>query len=96
MAGRLISGALCAAVVSAGITPRASQRIVIYGSTPGGVIAAVAAARSPGAPTVTLVDPYARVGGMCSSGLGATDEGDTFAIGGYAREFFVRVVSRCR
>ena len=78
---------LCAAESALTGTPH----IVVYGSTPGGVVAAVAAARSPGSAAVTLVDPYARVGGMCSSGLGATDEGDPAAIGGYSKEFFLRV-----
>jgi hypothetical protein len=61
----------------------------VFGSTPAGVIAAVAAARYGGA-SVTLLDPSPRVGGMCSGGLGVTDRGDTFAIGGLAREFFLR------
>jgi hypothetical protein len=61
----------------------------VFGSTPAGVLAAVAAARYGGA-AVTLLDPSPRVGGMCSGGLGVTDEGDPFAIGGLAREFFLR------
>lgn len=63
--------------------------VTIFGSTPAGVIAAVAASRYGGA-NVTLLDPSPRVGGMCSGGLGVTDQGDTFAIGGLAREFFIR------
>lgn len=52
-------------------------------------MAAVAASRF-GRAAVTLLDPSPRVGGMCSGGLGVTDQGDTFAIGGLAHEFFLR------
>jgi hypothetical protein len=62
--------------------------VLVYGSTPGAVMAAVAAARQ-GARTV-LVDPAPRVGGVCSGGLGHTDKGNPIVIGGYAREFFTR------
>lgn len=64
--------------------------VLVYGSTPGGVISAVSASRA-GADTVILLDPAMIVGGMSSNGLGQTDKGITFAIGGYANEFFVRV-----
>ena len=60
--------------------------VVVYGSTPGAVVSAVAAARQ-GARTV-LVDPAPRVGGMCSGGLGHTDRGNSIVIGGFAQEFF--------
>ena len=65
--------------------------VVVYGSTPGGIVAAVAAARLNATATVLLADPSPRLGGMCSGGLTYTDKGDTFAIGGIAHEFFVRV-----
>ena len=61
--------------------------MVVFGSTPGGVAAAVAAARS-GAAGVVLADPSPRVGGMCSGGLGNTDVGLSYAIGGVAADFF--------
>ena len=60
--------------------------VVVYGATPGGVIAAVAAARE--GKRVCLVEPGRHVGGMVSGGLGATDAGNRGAIGGYSREFF--------
>lgn len=62
--------------------------VVVYGSTPGAVMSAVAAARQ-GAQTI-LVDPAPRVGGMCSGGLGRTDRGNSVVIGGLAQEFFAR------
>ena len=67
-------------------------RVVVYGSTPGGVTAAAAAAR--GGASVTLVDPSPRLGGMVSGGLGYTDVGDAFAIGGLARAFFLAIRAR--
>ncbi len=63
--------------------------MVVYGGTAGGVIAAVAAARE--GRSVLLIEPGRHVGGMVSGGLGATDTGNRRAIGGYSREFFVRV-----
>jgi hypothetical protein len=62
--------------------------VLVYGSTPGGVMASVAAARH-GA-KVTLIDVSARVGGVCSGGLGQTDKGNPIVIGGLADEFFLR------
>lgn len=67
--------------------------VLVYGSTPGAVMSAVAAARR-GSRTV-LVDPAARVGGMCSGGLGQTDKGNPVVIGGLAREFFTRNRQQC-
>lgn len=67
----------------------ASPSVVVYGSTPAGIAASIAAAR--GGAAVTLVDPSPRVGGMCSGGLGSTDVGIEYAIGGIAHEFFTEV-----
>lgn len=63
--------------------------VAVYGGSAGGVIAAVAAARE--GKSVVLVEPGRHVGGMVSGGLGATDVGNSQAIGGYSREFFDRV-----
>ena len=65
-----------------------SADVVVYGGTPGGVVAAVAAARA-GA-RVVLVEPRTHVGGMIANGLGWTDRGDVGVIGGVAAEFFER------
>jgi hypothetical protein len=40
---------------------------------------------------VALLSFTPRIGGMCSGGLGWSDIGDSWVIGGYANEFFVRV-----
>mmetsp|Transcript_30837 Transcript_30837/g.92490 ORF Transcript_30837/g.92490 Transcript_30837/m.92490 type:complete len:702 (-) Transcript_30837:227-2332(-) len=79
---------------SAGAIP---PSVVVYGSTPGAVMTAVAAARTlavvrrSGPWNVTLLDPGPRLGGMCSGGLGSSDIGTPTVIGGLAHEFFVRV-----
>jgi lysophospholipase L1-like esterase len=63
--------------------------VVVYGGTSGGVVAAVQAARM--GRSVVLLAPGRHLGGMTSSGLGATDAGKKEAIGGIAREFYQRV-----
>jgi len=62
--------------------------VLVYGGTPGGVIAAVAAARA-GA-DVAVIEPSAHVGGMMTNGLSWTDRGDVSVIGGIVDEFFDR------
>ena len=73
-------------------TSPARYGVIVYGGTPAGIIAAVAAARQ-GA-RVALIEPSLRLGGMMAGGLGFTD----FAAGhrnlivsGLQREFFLRV-----
>jgi hypothetical protein len=63
----------------------------VYGATPGGISAAVAAARS-GA-RVALIEPRSHIGGMMSNGLNWTDVGDGGVIGGVAAEFFDRTAA---
>jgi hypothetical protein len=63
--------------------------VVVYGGTPAGIVAAVAAARE-GA-TVILVEPGHHLGGMVAGGLGATDHGNTNTVGGITREYFERI-----
>jgi hypothetical protein len=75
-----------------GAPVRAAEReydLVIYGGTPGGVTAAVQAARM--GKTAILIEPGKHLGGMTSGGLGATDIGNKAAIGGIAREFYQRI-----
>ena len=68
--------------------------ICVYGGTPSGVMAAVAAARL--GHTVSLVDINAHTGGVVSGGLVATDMGDRKTVGGLADEFFLRIVRHYR
>ena len=65
--------------------------VLVYGSTPGGIIAAVAASRH-GVGSVALLSQRANIGGMCSGGLGESDVGKCAdeVIGGLALEFFHR------
>jgi len=68
--------------------------VVVYGATPSGVMAAVAAARH--GHSVALIDINNHVGGVVSGGLVATDMGDPKTVGGLAGEFFQRVTRHYR
>ena len=87
MIGLLVGGA-CAD------EPAVTADVVVYGGTPAGVMAAVAAARQ--GHTVALIDINAHVGGVVSGGLVATDIGDRSTVGGLARDFFQRVATYYR
>ena len=63
--------------------------VVVYGATPAGIAAAVAAERA-GA-SVIVLEHGTRIGGMMASGLGHTDVGDNRTIGGFAAEVFHRI-----
>lgn len=63
--------------------------VAVYGGTPGGVAAAVQAARM--GRKVLLLSFNEHVGGMTSGGLTATDVGNKNAIGGMAMEFYERL-----
>ena len=74
--------------------PRQAPRTIVsdvcvYGGTSAGIAAAVTAARL--GRSVTVAAFGRRIGGLSASGLGATDSGETGAIGGLAREFYRRV-----
>jgi len=64
--------------------------VVVYGATPGGCAAAIAAARA-NASTI-LVEPTAHVGGLTAGGLGNTDLGlGGRELGGITAEFYARL-----
>src|SRR5436190_8246082 len=63
--------------------------VVVIGGTPGGIAAAVTAARL--GRTVALVEYHQHLGGMTTAGLGKTDVETPEAIGGLFREFIDRV-----
>jgi NADPH-dependent 2,4-dienoyl-CoA reductase/sulfur reductase-like enzyme len=66
--------------------------VVVYTASPGGVAAAIAAARE-GA-SVILVEPDPYIGGIIAQGgLCISDVGKTETIGGLARNFFDRVAA---
>jgi hypothetical protein len=62
---------------------------IVYGSTPSGIMAAIAASRK--GLKVAMLDRFPHVGGMMTGGLSYTDRGNTSTIGGLPREFFERV-----
>lgn len=74
------SGALAAAVLllSCGLNanPNTTADVIVYGSTPGGYCAAIAAARE-GA-SVILLEPTSHIGGMNTGGLSFSDSNQMF------------------
>ncbi len=70
-------------------SPLTAQDVVIYGGTPGGIAAAIAAARQ--GRSVTLVESHDHIGGMVTSGLGKSDVETRAMIGGLFVEFTKRV-----
>lgn len=78
-----------AATATAGAAEQSD--VVVYAASPGGIMAAVAAARD-GA-RVLVVEPTIYVGGIVAQGgLVLTDLGNESTIGGLAKEFFEQVV----
>lgn len=77
---------------AAALGPGASD-VVVYGATPAGVVAAVAAARAGAA--VRLVDPSAHVGGLLTSGLNTAEAEHMLpeSFSGLPLEFYRRVGS---
>ena len=65
--------------------------IVIYGSSPAAISAAVQAKRM--GKSVVVVTPDSRIGGLTTGGLGQTDIGNKSAFGGIALEFYRAVAS---
>src|ERR1700712_3493727 len=66
----------------------ASSEVIVYGATPAGITAAVAAAREK--LSVTLFEPTRWIGGMTAGGLSSSDTGNVETIGGLSQEFFTR------
>ena len=63
--------------------------IVIYGSSPAAISAAVQAKRM--GRSAVIVSPETRIGGLTTGGLGQTDIGNKSAFGGIALEFYKAV-----
>ena len=68
--------------------------VIVYGGTPAGISAAIAAARQ--GHDVALIDINAHVGGMVSGGLVDTDIGDRSTVGGLADDFLKRAANHYR
>jgi hypothetical protein len=75
--------------VEQGAPARHAFDVVVYGGTPGGVTAAIAAAGMDKKTALVSFDRH--VGGMTSGGLTATDIGKAASIGGLARAFYDRI-----
>lgn len=60
--------------------------VIVYGGTSAGVIAAYAAELS--GQEALLIEDNAHVGGLTTSGLGATDIGNKYAVQGISRQFY--------
>lgn len=71
------------------LAPAATYDVVIVGGTPGGIMAAVAAARQ--GKTAVLLERTEHVGGLPANGLGATDIATRGATTGLFSEFTNRV-----
>ena len=67
----------------------ASYDVVVYGGTSAAITTAVQVAKM--GKSVVVVSPDARLGGLSSGGLGATDSGNRTVIGGLSREFYHRL-----
>ncbi len=81
----------CVAVLLAGVSVLDAETfdVVVYGATPGGIAAAVTAARMNH--RVALAEYHRHIGGMSASGLGRSDIDTREAIGGLFREFVDKV-----
>ena len=87
-----VTGFLWGMIGLVNLARAAAADVVIFGGTPAGIIAGVAAARE-GA-TVVLIEPTRWIGGVVTGGLTRTDTGRADTIGGYPREFFARAAQR--
>lgn len=76
---------LIAAAMCVGAPPRQVD-VVIYGATPAGLAAAMAASRA--GVTVLVAEPTNSIGGMVTGGIGITDTGTPQFVGGLAKRFF--------
>ena len=86
-----IAGFLGVLLAVSGVAGEAAKRfdVVVVGGTPGGIMAAVAAAR--GGRSVVILDRNRHIGGLPANGLGATDIATRGATGGLFTEFVGRV-----
>ncbi len=85
MAACLVCGFL-----ASGATPAADGfGVVVYGSTPGGLAAAIGAAK--GGQDVLLIEPTERIGGMLTSGLSHSDFHSLESLSGTFLDFCRRV-----
>ena len=75
----------CSRSNETGQTGNTAFDIVIYGSTPSGIAAAVAASRE--GKTCIIIDPHKQIGGMPASGMSNLDFRTYESIGGFCKAF---------
>lgn len=63
--------------------------VVVYGGTSAGIASAIQSSRM--GKTVILIEPTQRIGGLTTGGLGSTDIGNKYVIGGISREFYQNI-----
>lgn len=81
---------VCLGLVCApGPSQAESADVVIYGSTPAGIMAAIAVKQAGLAPIILAEDQH--TGGIMTSGLGASDHCHPRFVTGLSREFFRRI-----
>lgn len=66
--------------------------LIVYGGTAAGIMTAYSAAHQ--GLKVVLLEPGSHIGGMVTGGLSATDVGNYWIIGGYARAFYLQAAAR--
>ena len=97
MTKKMVAAAICAAstcIMSGCIGTTCTENacdIVIYGSSPAAITAAVQAKRM--GRRAVIVSPETRIGGLTTGGLGETDIGNKAAFGGIALEFYKAVAA---
>ena len=82
----VLAGCLCLGTCS-----ETTCDIVIYGSSPAAISAAIQAKRM--GQSAVIVSPETRIGGLTTGGLGQTDIGNKAAFGGLALEFYKAVAA---
>ncbi|MBI4626502.1 MAG: FAD-dependent oxidoreductase [Verrucomicrobia bacterium] len=80
--------------LTAGLARAESADVVIYGATPSGIAAAIAAAK--GGHTVLLAEPTIRIGGMTTNGLSHPDFRAFEALSGTYHELTLRTLAYYR
>ena len=85
---------LAAAVLAVSVGASRAEAVydvVVYGSTPAALTAAIEAGRH--GKSAVVVCPETRIGGLTTGGLGATDIGNKAAFGGQALQFYKDVAT---
>lgn len=89
LAGALAWSTGCGDTAGSGVEP--AYDVLVYGATPAGIAAAVAAADD--GCSVALVEPTARIGGLIAGGLSHTDFRTFEGLNGAFNEFRERIVA---